>query len=156
MSTETEAFLAEMIPAQSAADAEIHNGNPLPRIDQWSHHDPVSLFGANLTANGWSRVEPSFHEVASWFSGSISWDFQIVHAQASGDLAYTVAFENSEAITDGVPRTYRLRVTHLYRRENGTWKIIHRHADFEPDETTPLFPRPGVASGGSAGTNADF
>lgn len=139
MPTETEEFLAEMMPAQSAADTEIHNGNPLPRIAQWSHHDPVSLFGANLTANGWSSVEPSFHEVASWFGGSISWDFHIVHAQASGDLAYTVAFENTEAVTDGVRRKYRLRVTHLYRREAGTWKIIHRHADFEPDQTTRLF-----------------
>ncbi|WP_345799971.1 nuclear transport factor 2 family protein [Microbacterium sp. AZCO] len=139
MSTETEEFLAEMIHAQSAADAEIHNGDPAPRIALWSHRDPVSLFGANLTTIGWSQVEPSFHEVASWFSGSIAWDFEIVHAHASGDLAYTVAFENSEAITGGAPRKYRLRVTHLYRREDGVWKIIHRHADFEPDSTTPLF-----------------
>ncbi|QIG40414.1 nuclear transport factor 2 family protein [Microbacterium sp. 4R-513] len=139
MTTETEAFLAQMVPAQSAADAEIHNGDPLPRIALWSHHDPVSLFGANLTVSGWSDVERAFHEVASWFGGSISWDFEVLHAQASGDLAYTVAYENSEAITDGVRRKYRLRVTHLYRREDGVWKIIHRHADFAPDETTPLF-----------------
>jgi ketosteroid isomerase-like protein len=139
VTTETEAFLAVMIPTQSVADAEIHNGNPLPRIAQWSHHDPVSLFGANLTASGWSEVESAFHEVASWFGGSIAWDFEVVHAHASGDLAYTVAYENTEAVTDGVPRKYRLRVTHLYRLENGKWKIIHRHADFAPDETTPLF-----------------
>ena len=91
MPTETETFLAEMIPAQSAAEAEIHNGNPLPRIALWSHRDPVSLFGANLTADGWSRVEPSFHEVASWFGGSISWDFEIVHAAASGDPVLVAA-----------------------------------------------------------------
>lgn len=139
MRTETEEFLDAMIATQSAADTEIHNGDPGPRIALWSHHDPVSLFGANLTVTGWSNVEPAFHEVASWFGGSISWDFQIVHAHASGDLAYTVAYENSAAITDGLPRTYRLRVTHLYRREDGVWKIIHRHADFEPDASTPLF-----------------
>ena len=25
-----------------------------------------------------------------------------------------------------------LRVTHVYRRENGQWKIVHRHGDFAP------------------------
>jgi ketosteroid isomerase-like protein len=24
---------------------------------------------------------------------------------------------------------YTLRVTHAYRREDGDWKIVHRHAD---------------------------
>jgi ketosteroid isomerase-like protein len=139
MTAETEAFLAEMIPAQIAADRELHNGDAAPRIAQWAHQDPVSLFGARLTASTWADVEPSFHQVASWFSGSISWDFEIVHAAASGDLAYTVAYENSEPITESAPRRYRLRATHIYRRVNGAWKIIHRHADMVPASDKPLF-----------------
>jgi hypothetical protein len=27
---------------------------------------------------------------------------------------------------------YTLRVTHAYRREDGEWKIVHRHADSVP------------------------
>ncbi len=31
-----------------------------------------------------------------------------------------------------------LRVTHVYRRENGEWKIVHRHADtLTTDQTAP-------------------
>jgi len=31
---------------------------------------------------------------------------------------------------DGGPiQPITLRVTHLYRREHGEWKIVHRHAD---------------------------
>jgi ketosteroid isomerase-like protein len=35
---------------------------------------------------------------------------------------------------DGEPRTYTLRATHVYRREEGRWRIVHRHADAQPAE----------------------
>jgi ketosteroid isomerase-like protein len=40
---------------------------------------------------------------------------------------------------DGVPvEPYTLRVTHIYRRENGVWKIVHRHGDAPPvDQSLP-------------------
>jgi len=30
-----------------------------------------------------------------------------------------------------------LRVTHVFRRENGEWKIVHRHGDFPPPDQGP-------------------
>jgi hypothetical protein len=41
------------------------------------------------------------------------------------------------------PRTYRLRATHVYRREDGQWRIVDRHADFPPaDDYEGAFPAP--------------
>jgi ketosteroid isomerase-like protein len=43
---------------------------------------------------------------------------------------YTVGFEHTAVSVDGVPvEPYTLRVTHIYRREDGEWKIVHRHGD---------------------------
>jgi ketosteroid isomerase-like protein len=65
----------------------------------------------------------------------VSYDFELIAAGASGDLAYTVGFERNAQSTDGGPvRPNVLRVTHVYRRENGEWKIVHRHADYPPPD----------------------
>jgi SnoaL-like domain len=57
-------------------------------------------------------------------------DNEVIAAGASDDLAYTVAYEHTTAsIGGGSPSTYALRVTTVFRREDGEWKVIHRHAD---------------------------
>jgi ketosteroid isomerase-like protein len=60
-------------------------------------------------------------------------------AGVSGDLAYLVGFEHIANSVQGVPvEPYTLRVTHIFRREDGEWKIAHRHADYVPiDQTAP-------------------
>jgi ketosteroid isomerase-like protein len=57
-----------------------------------------------------------------------AYEFELLAAGASGDLAYTVGFEHKTVI-DGMTVTYTLRVTHVYRREDGVWKTVHRHGD---------------------------
>jgi ketosteroid isomerase-like protein len=34
---------------------------------------------------------------------------------------------------DGEPRSYVLRATQVYRREDGEWKVVHRHGDIVTD-----------------------
>jgi ketosteroid isomerase-like protein len=49
----------------------------------------------------------------------------------SGDLAHTIYIERGDMRAEGSEelRPFALRVTQIYRREAGDWKIIHRHAD---------------------------
>jgi ketosteroid isomerase-like protein len=62
-------------------------------------------------------------------------------AFASGDLAYTVGFERGEvAVDDGPARPMTIRVTHIYRRVDGAWRLVHRHADFPPADQRPGAP----------------
>jgi ketosteroid isomerase-like protein len=56
---------------------------------------------------------------------------ELLSMAISGDLAYTVWIERGETRVVGSDelRPSGLRVTHIFRREEGAWKIIHRHAD---------------------------
>jgi ketosteroid isomerase-like protein len=141
MGTETDSFLAEVLPAQRTAEHAIHNGDVEPRLALWSHRDPVTLYGAKLSASGWTDLEPIFRTVASWFSDSQEFEFEVIAAGASGDLAYTVGYEQNKVHVEGSPRVYTLRVTHVYRREDGRWRIVHRHADLPPGADTDMLPR---------------
>jgi ketosteroid isomerase-like protein len=150
MAVETEQFLAEMLPKQRAAEQAIHNGDVAPRLALWSRNDPVTLYGAKLSSSGWADIEQKFRTVASWFSDSTAYEFEVIAAGASGDLAYTVGYEHNRVKVAGEPQSYTLRVTHVYRREDGQWRIVHRHADFPPAADQPIaFPPTAAADSAS-------
>ena len=53
-------------------------------------------------------------------------------------MAYTVGYERFTSLVDGGPaEAYTVRVTHVYRRENGEWRIVHRHGDLAPVDQSP-------------------
>jgi ketosteroid isomerase-like protein len=131
--SELQEFLDSFIPQQRAAEKVIHDGDASARLALWTEQDPATLLGAAMPClSGAAEVRAAFLTVASWFSDCTSYDFEVVAAGVSGDLAYTVGFEHTTASVEGEPRTYTLRATHVYRREHGQWRIVHRHADPPP------------------------
>ena len=128
--SETEKFLAATMPRLTEAETAVLNGDASQRIAMWSHDEPVTLFGAAATRTGWAEARHTFEQLGSIFSDCTGYEIEIVAAGASGDLAYTVAFEHTTASVNGAPpQPYMLRVTTVFRREDGEWKIVHRHGD---------------------------
>jgi ketosteroid isomerase-like protein len=127
---ETQEFLATMRPRITETEIALHNGDSGPRIAMWSRSEPLTLFGAAMSACGWGEIGPSFDALGQQFSNCLSYENKIVAAGASGDLAYTVALEHTTASIKGAePKPYVLRATTIFRREDGEWKVVHRHAD---------------------------
>ncbi len=116
-------------------DAEIalHNGEPGPRLTIWSTREPVSVLGAARSAVGQEAVRELFQSLGETFSNCTSYVYEIVAADVVGDVAFTAGFERTQASINGEPRRYVLRATQVYRREDGDWKVAHRHADTAPD-----------------------
>jgi len=131
---DTEEFLASVLPRLLAADTALHNGDAALRKAMWSSTEPLTLFGAAMMTTGWPEIEATFDWLTTQFSDCTSFDIEVVAAGVSGDLAYLVAFEHTTASIGGkTPAPYTLRVTTIFRREAGTWKVVHRHADHLPD-----------------------
>jgi ketosteroid isomerase-like protein len=64
-------------------------------------------------------------------------DLDVSAAGLSGDLGYVVGSEHSKASIGGeAAAPIALRVTLIFRREDGEWKEVHRYAD----------PIPGIQS----------
>jgi ketosteroid isomerase-like protein len=132
-------FLAKTHPRLIAELEALHNGDPKPRLQMWSTQDPVTLFGAGMSGTGSEQVSQIFRSIASRWSDCTDQRVEILAAEVSGDLAYTFGFEHTAVSVDGVPvKPYTLRVTQIYRREDGEWKVVHRHGDAPPvDQRLP-------------------
>jgi ketosteroid isomerase-like protein len=72
-------------------------------------------------------------EAVAWtartFRGG-SVELEVFHSYVEGDLAVLVAVERQHAEVGDLPsQEWSLRITLVFRREDGEWRLVHRHAD---------------------------
>ena len=88
----------------------------------WSAGDDVSTMNAR---GGVEQGQGAVRERWTWWaSQGIPMEAEPVETlsvMASADLGCTTGLEHHSART--------LRITHVYRREGGEWRMVHRHAD---------------------------
>jgi len=137
--SELDEFRSTILARQAQAEKALVNGDPEPRMKLWSRRDPVTLMGGwGPNKTGWEEVSRIFRWVASRFTNARDFRWDIEVAYVSGDLGYTVGYERFSASIDGGPvEPGIVRVTHIYRREDGEWKIVHRHGDLAPVDQSP-------------------
>ena len=70
--------------------------------------------------------------VSLFASGSCT--FETLQMAASGTIGYWVFIQRGDVRLQGAaePMPAALRVTEVFRREAGEWKLVHRHADGFP------------------------
>ena len=124
-----EDFLAWVKASLYQAELALHKGDPAPRRALWSRREPVSVLGAWRNAHGQEEIDALFAYLGRSFSNCTSFTFEVQAYDVIGDMAYTVGLERTSVSVDGKPRTYTLRATQVYRREDGQWKVVHRHGD---------------------------
>ena len=114
------------------ASGEFLKGNPEPVKKMWSHREDVTLanpFGPPV--RGWEQVVEVIDRAASQARDGELVSAEIVERHVTAELAYVVHIERPEAkIGGGEDITpFSLRVTMIFRPEEGEWKVVHRHAD---------------------------
>ncbi len=123
-----------------AAQRELQNGRPEAFKALWSHADDVTLSGGfgGAIEKGWEKVSRRLDWVGTQFSNGTNTIERIV-AKANGDLGYVVQIERVRFNVPGQANesTRDYRVTMLFRREAGGWRIIHRQADSQMMKVAP-------------------
>ena len=111
---------------------EFLKGNPEPGKQLWSHREDVSLANPyGPPVRGWDEVAKTTEHASSLCSDGEFVGFEIVAKYVTPELAYVVQIERAEAKVGGREEItpYAVRSTMIFRRENGEWKVVHRHAD---------------------------
>jgi ketosteroid isomerase-like protein len=111
---------------------EIIKGNPEGYEELYSHRDDVTLanpFGP--PARGWDEVAATMERAASQFRDGEVTSIEEVAKYVTPKLAYLLEMERYETKLGGREdlTPVALRVTSIFRPEEGTWKVVHRHAD---------------------------
>jgi ketosteroid isomerase-like protein len=104
-------------------------GDSEPFLEVWSHADDVAILGAiGSHARGWEDVKTHLlaaSKLLNWTSVTVERVFTIV----ADELAVSVVIERMTRELNRATEERTLRVTHAYRRENGRWRLILRHAN---------------------------
>ena len=111
---------------------EFVKGDPEPLKKIYSHKDDVSLanpFGPAVY--GWKQVADTMERAVVNYRDGRVLAFDQVAKYVTPALAYTLIVERYEAKVGGRNdmSLITLRVTSLFRPEDNSWKVIHRHAD---------------------------
>jgi ketosteroid isomerase-like protein len=114
-----------------ALDAFV-KGDPEPLKNLYSRRDDVIIanpFGP--PAKGWEKAAETMDRAATNFRDGEATGFQRISEYATADLGYVIEIERFRSKIGGGDKLvpFALRVTTIFRREEGAWRIILRHAD---------------------------
>jgi ketosteroid isomerase-like protein len=122
----------KLIEKYDLALGEFVKGNPEPVKELFSHRDDVTLANPlGPPVRGWDEVAKTIEHAASNIREGEITGFETVEKHATPEFAYVVRIERQEGKVGGGEdvASFSLRVTMIFRPEDGSWKVVHRHAD---------------------------
>ena len=124
----------EAVKEYERAMRDFFKGNPKPINDIYSSCDEISLAqlsGSFITGRN-EVTEVVRQNALKYREGTTT--FETLTTFVTPEVAYIVQVERVDAKIDGKNKItpLALRVTSIFRREDGIWKLLHRHVDRYP------------------------
>ena len=114
-----------------AAIGRAAGGDPRPIQALYSHAGDVTAFyGWGGYERGWDAVRTRWDWAAAQFAGGTV-AYENLTTVVTAEMAYTTDVETFRVRLAGVeaPAEWSNRVTHIFRFEDGAWRLVHRHAN---------------------------
>ena len=124
-----DAEAAEFLERCDVALGQHTGGNPKPYLELWSHADDVSLMGGVGGHQVGIAAVTELLTAAAQTLNYTTWNADTLVADFGETLGFTVELEHLTRQIDGETEEMSLRATTVYRREDGAWRVVHRHGD---------------------------
>jgi ketosteroid isomerase-like protein len=116
-----------------AALNQMANGDSSAMADIWSTKKKVTaMHPVGARDVGWDAVDASFAQVAQAAAdGAVELRDQMI--RVGGNMAYETGVEKGHFTFAGELVSFEIRVTNVYQREAGEWKMVHHHTDLSSE-----------------------
>ena len=124
--------LAQVIEQYHQAVGALVRGDPGSVKRLMSRRDDVTLANPlGPPVRGWNQVEEATDRAASQARDGEVRGFERLSEVVTADLAYIVEIERHRLKVGAADEmaSVSLRVTSIFRHEDGEWRLVHRHAD---------------------------
>lgn len=136
--------LGETIKSYHRALDEFARGDPASTKALYSHSDEATLANPFVgpPARGWVKIAEALDYASSRFRDGQMGESKTISKIEGEGLVVVVELEDWKARVGERSEIspFTLRVTTVFRLEQGEWKIVHRHADpiSTPNASRPL------------------
>jgi ketosteroid isomerase-like protein len=130
---------AAVLTSLHDAMAKVANGDTSAIRALYSHSaEATSFYGWGGYEKGWDAVSRRWDWAGKQFQGGTV-SYQNVTTVVTAELAYTTDIETFKVRMAGMdaPTQWSNRVTHVFRAEQGEWRLLHRHANRLEDQYQP-------------------
>lgn len=122
----------DFLAARERTSTAFVDGDAGPLLGISVDTDPATIYPpTGVVVVGADAVNAGNAAGAKTFAPGAENRFDILHSGSDGDLAYWTGVQRSTVVLKAQPEPVEmtLRITELFRRVDGQWKLFHRHAD---------------------------
>jgi ketosteroid isomerase-like protein len=123
--------LADLVRHVAEAASALIRGDMRRYLELIRHADDYTLMApfGGVPTRGFDASSERLEAMERYFQGGEA-ALELVQSYTSGDLVVLVVIERQHGQVGGLPdQNWSLRVTLVFRREAGEWRLVHRHAD---------------------------
>jgi ketosteroid isomerase-like protein len=128
----TDEEVADLIRRTAEAASALIRGDIRTYLTHIRHADDYTLMAPSggEPRRGFDASDQALEAMEQYFHGGGEAELEVFQTYASGDMVVLVAIERQHGEVGGLPdQDWSLRVTLVFRREAGGWRLVHRHAD---------------------------